>query len=112
MAAHDEPNVAPSAESSPKSETTTPTISVYGNDLEKGADPEKSTEKPHATAPAPTTPAIGPPPDGGAQAWLVVLGAFSGLFVSFGWINCRCHSQRKPAIKLTFTRHWSFPSIL
>ncbi|CAG8402508.1 unnamed protein product [Penicillium salamii] len=88
MAAHDETHVAPSVDSSPKSETTTPTISVYGNDLEKGADPEKSTENPLATGPAPTTPAIGPPPDGGAQAWLVVLGAFSGLFVSFGWINC------------------------
>ncbi|KAL6856398.1 major facilitator superfamily domain-containing protein [Trichoderma novae-zelandiae] len=27
-------------------------------------------------------------PDGGLQAWLVVLGAFFGLFVSFGWTNC------------------------
>ncbi|KAL6251783.1 hypothetical protein RBB50_001993 [Rhinocladiella similis] len=27
-------------------------------------------------------------PDGGTQAWLTVLGAFCGLFVSFGWTNC------------------------
>lgn len=27
-------------------------------------------------------------PDGGLQAWLVVLGAFFGLFISFGWTNC------------------------
>ncbi|KAK1240371.1 hypothetical protein MKX07_004399 [Trichoderma sp. CBMAI-0711] len=27
-------------------------------------------------------------PDGGLRAWFVVLGAFFGLFVSFGWTNC------------------------
>lgn len=27
-------------------------------------------------------------PDGGLEAWLVVLGSFCCLFVSFGWINC------------------------
>ena len=27
-------------------------------------------------------------PDGGLQAWLVVLGAFCTVFASFGWINC------------------------
>ncbi|KAI9809617.1 MAG: hypothetical protein M1825_000049 [Sarcosagium campestre] len=27
-------------------------------------------------------------PDGGLQAWLVVLGGFCCLFCSFGWINC------------------------
>jgi hypothetical protein len=27
-------------------------------------------------------------PDGGLHAWLVVLGAFFGLFTSFGWTNC------------------------
>jgi hypothetical protein len=26
-------------------------------------------------------------PDGGAEAWLVVLGAWCSLFCSFGWIN-------------------------
>ncbi len=27
-------------------------------------------------------------PDGGLEAWLVVVGAFCCLFCSFGWINC------------------------
>lgn len=31
-------------------------------------------------------------PDGGLQAWLVVLGAFFGLFISFGWTNCKSHA--------------------
>jgi hypothetical protein len=31
---------------------------------------------------------FGPPPDGGLQAWLVVLGGFCIVFASFGWINC------------------------
>jgi hypothetical protein len=29
-------------------------------------------------------------PDGGREAWLVVLGAFCCMFCSFGWINCEC----------------------
>jgi len=28
-------------------------------------------------------------PDGGFQAWLVVLGGFCAVFCSFGWINCK-----------------------
>ncbi|KAL4811180.1 major facilitator superfamily domain-containing protein [Aspergillus unguis] len=28
------------------------------------------------------------PPDGGLQAWCTVVGAFCGMFVSFGWISC------------------------
>lgn len=27
-------------------------------------------------------------PDGGFQAWLVVVGSFCAVFCSFGWINC------------------------
>lgn len=30
-------------------------------------------------------------PDGGLRAWLVVVGAFFGLFTSFGWTNCEPH---------------------
>lgn len=73
------------------SDRTTPTVSVNGHDPEKGANLEVPTEKSLVSGPAPATPAIGPPPDGGMQAWLVVLGAFCGLFVSFGWINCTSH---------------------
>ncbi|KAF2424426.1 monocarboxylate permease-like protein [Tothia fuscella] len=28
------------------------------------------------------------PPDGGFEAWMVILGAFCTVFASFGWINC------------------------
>lgn len=31
-------------------------------------------------------------PDGGLRAWLVVVGAFFGLFTSFGWTNCEQHT--------------------
>lgn len=70
------------------------------NDLEKGGrlseaqkvteslEPEKSDA---SVGPSPAA-ALGPPPDGGIEAWTAVLGAFCGLFVSFGWINCeRAH---------------------
>lgn len=79
------------------------------DDIEKGAQPsdqqvspeknpsesqdvkaDPTIEKSDALAPSSTAPPPpGPPPDGGFQAWMVVLGAFCGLFVSFGWINCK-----------------------
>jgi hypothetical protein len=34
------------------------------------------------------------PPDGGLQAWLVVLGGFCMVFASFGWINCTYYPQK------------------
>lgn len=90
--ANNETEAAPSIDST----TTIPVVNLHGgNDPEKGLAPSEkdeaqpSTEKSIAADPAPATLAIGPPPDGGAQAWLVVLGAFCGLFVSFGWINCK-----------------------
>ncbi|KAL1988396.1 hypothetical protein VTN96DRAFT_10079 [Rasamsonia emersonii] len=49
------------------------------NDLEKAENAANVNAGP---------PAMSPPPDGGLQAWLVVLGGFCVLFVSFGWINC------------------------
>lgn len=63
------------------------------------ADP--ATEKTDTTTPSSTgPPAPGPPPDGGLQAWMVVVGAFCGLFVSFGWINCKfcCMSSRRSTL--------------
>lgn len=90
------------------SNDSTPTVSIYGNqDPEKGFAPENAeahppTEKSIAASPAPATPAIGPPPDGGLQAWLVVLGSFCGLFVSFGWINCKsCLAHIRMEMALT-----------
>lgn len=59
------------------------------NDLEKGAVDATPT-------PAPGGPPRGPPPgwrpedfpDGGREAWLVLLGGFCGLFCTFGLVNC------------------------
>lgn len=65
---------AVSSEDNPKS---------TGNPGGPGVFPEKSD------IPATAPPSAGPPPDGGLNAWLAVLGGFCGLFVSFGWINCR-----------------------
>lgn len=50
-------------------------------DLEKGGEVVK---------PAPTVGGVNPAdfPDGGLEAWLVVLGGWCCLFCSFGWINC------------------------
>ncbi|KAL7935865.1 monocarboxylate permease-like protein [Trichoderma chlorosporum] len=50
-------------------------------DVEKMGQPEPQQG-------ASTGPDFGPPPDGGIEAWLVVLGGFCTVFASFGWINC------------------------
>ncbi|KAL4993387.1 major facilitator superfamily domain-containing protein [Aspergillus recurvatus] len=39
-------------------------------------------------ASGPGTPPPDAPPDGGLRAWSTVVGAFCGMFVSFGWISC------------------------
>lgn len=50
-------------------------------------DPD--TEEPRVEEPKPESPKPNTEfPDGGLKAWLAVLGAFFGLFVSFGWTNC------------------------
>jgi hypothetical protein len=57
--------------------------------LEEPSPPPSDPEK------APAPPAGPNPddfPDGGIEAWLVVLGAFCTIFASFGWINCELES--------------------
>ncbi|KAL5334726.1 major facilitator superfamily domain-containing protein [Aspergillus crustosus] len=39
-------------------------------------------------ASGPRSPPSVAPPDGGLRAWSTVVGAFCGMFVSFGWISC------------------------
>lgn len=50
-------------------------------DLEKAGVIPRSVVPPGGVNPADF-------PDGGLEAWLVVLGGWACLFVSFGWINC------------------------
>ncbi|OOQ87143.1 putative monocarboxylate permease [Penicillium brasilianum] len=100
---HATPSIDSATTKTAPSVDSTPAMSDHVNeDLEKGTrttDPVEAekhdlnvnplSEKIEGTTPAPAgPPGPGPPPDGGAEAWLVVLGAFCGLFVSFGWINC------------------------
>ncbi|KAJ5125307.1 MFS transporter asaE [Penicillium atrosanguineum] len=89
---HNAPSIDSAATHTAPSDHSTPAMSDQINDIEKGQPPNKATEtydttldseKANAVPPRP-----GPPPDGGPKAWLVVLGGFCGLFVSFGWINC------------------------
>ncbi|KAI5457843.1 major facilitator superfamily domain-containing protein [Mariannaea sp. PMI_226] len=58
--------------------------------MEKETDITDSTceSKLEEASPEPKVDPLQDFPDGGLQAWLTVLGAFCGLFSSFGWINC------------------------
>jgi hypothetical protein len=51
---------------------------------------KESVEAQTPVAETPRNPMIDPSsfPDGGVEAWVVVLGGFCALFVSFGWVNC------------------------
>lgn len=51
------------------------------------SDPETQL-KTQATGPSPND-----FPDGGLEAWSVVLGGFCAVFCSFGWVNCKCISR-------------------
>lgn len=106
---HDTPSIDSATTNTAPSEHSTPAMSDQINDIEKGAPAvdqpnrendqtetsENHFEKPldnpsEKTDAAPSgPPGPGSPPDGGFQAWMVVVGAFCGLFVSFGWINCK-----------------------
>ena len=59
------------------------------------ADLEKEELEAQPAKPNPMDPASFP--DGGAQAWLAVSGAFCCLFCSFGWINGKCFRHSPPA---------------
>lgn len=55
-------------------------------EIEAEADLERSNVIPKSVSHGGTNPADFP--DGGLEAWLVVLGGWFALFCSFGWINC------------------------
>jgi MFS family permease len=83
---HDAPSIDSATTNTAPSVHSTPAMSDQINDIEKG---QLRTTEPSEKADGPPVPlGPGPPPDGGIKAWMVVLGGFCGLFVSFGWINC------------------------
>jgi hypothetical protein len=63
-----------------------------GSPVAKPTDSNIDLEK--APTPVPPTLGTGPSldtfPDGGWEAWLMVVGGFCTVFSSFGWINCEC----------------------
>jgi hypothetical protein len=67
----------------PHTTTTAVTNGAVKGDQEKLAIRTQSAE-----GPAPNSPPPDAPPDGGLRAWSTVVGAFCGMFVSFGWISC------------------------
>ncbi|KAK0383945.1 hypothetical protein NLU13_8036 [Sarocladium strictum] len=54
------------------------------HDAQALANSEKHQQESHV----PSGPDPAAFPDGGLQAWLVVMGGFFAVFASFGWINC------------------------
>ncbi|CEN59655.1 hypothetical protein ASPCAL02099 [Aspergillus calidoustus] len=66
-----------------RAETEALTHGVGDNNQEKLGVKTHSRE-----APVPNGPPPDGPPDGGLRAWFTVVGAFCGMFVSFGWISC------------------------
>jgi hypothetical protein len=56
-----------------------PAIDTHAPSIAQDSDAEKAL--------ASQPPADDAPPDGGLQAWLVVLGAWCTAFCSFGWVN-------------------------
>lgn len=92
-AAHEQHVLETPATSNPSFED--PEKGIQAGDAEKAtgtqSDADASIEK--SDIPAAGPPGPGPPPDGGLNAWMAVLGGFCGLFVSFGWINCKCYQR-------------------
>ncbi|KNG89866.1 monocarboxylate permease [Aspergillus nomiae NRRL 13137] len=101
----DVPSIASTTINAISDDHSTPAVSVHlEKGLEMGSQPDQQnttelvTSKPPRASPQPgekreasgppVTPAPGLPPDGGLQAWMTILGAFCGMFVSFGWTNC------------------------
>lgn len=58
-------------------------------------------------------PREGNAPDGGAAAWLVVLGAWCVSFCSFGWLNSKGYIPfLGESFKLIEDRRWGLPGVL
>lgn len=65
----------------PKNDTTAPDSSS----LEKGPSDGAIAALPE---PSSKIDELSDVPEGGTKAYLAVVGAFAGMFVSFGWVNC------------------------
>jgi hypothetical protein len=96
-------------------------MSTQGSDSEVAkSQPEEELKRDEAgeNVAADKEGAAGPPawindaPDGGRDAWLMVLGAWCCSFVSFGWLNSTFCSSSGLKYVLTSNRRWHLPGIL
>jgi hypothetical protein len=67
-------------------DTPQKTMETIPSKQEPAADAEKAEAAPAPTGPPGFNPADFP--DGGMEAWLVVLGGWCALFCTFGFVNC------------------------
>jgi hypothetical protein len=64
-------------------------MAMFQRDTELIRTPEKEKlNQTQSSTPQIPNSDIGDFPEGGAEAWLTVLGSSACLFVSFGWVNC------------------------
>jgi len=83
-----------SFEQSPHRDSSLPIdVSDFSDaDIVKDSKPERAEGPKQEPRPELETKSTAPNPndfpDGGFQAWLVVMGGFCGIFCGFGWINC------------------------
>jgi hypothetical protein len=98
------------------------TSSAYPSDGSRRTSDEEKAVGAEASAPASAPkPAGGEPPDGGWEAWSVVVGVWCISFCSFGWVNSEFlfvfHSLRgwcpcTAANRLLAVRHRHIPGVL
>ena len=89
------PSEKPSYDIPTDQSSISPTNNSKESILERDIEAETKQEVPEAevepgadTEIAPSGPNPADFPDGGLEAWLVVMGGFCAVFCSFGWINC------------------------
>jgi len=68
------------------SQTANTTTTNDSSSLEKGPDEKNNTDAVPEYASKPDD--LLDLPEGGTKAYLAIVGAFTGMFVSFGWVNC------------------------
>jgi hypothetical protein len=81
--------------SSANSQMTGNTLQVAGPETDNGHTEKPATgpaQNENGAPPAPTEGWKSDAPNGGARAWLVVLGAWCTAFCSFGWLNSKAQS--------------------
>jgi hypothetical protein len=64
------------------------TTTQDSSSLEKGSGNDVISAVPEQNSKSNELPKLAELPEGGTKAYLAIVGAFAGMFVSFGWVNC------------------------